>query len=162
LNVAITPSLSRLYTPGKCKNVGNIVLSFKKTNQIMPTEKIKFQSAAEYIQSFPKEKQEVLKKIQATLKKAVPEGEEVISYGIPAVKYHGWVFYYSMYTSHFSLSCPPPWNVFDAFKKELAGYKISKSTIQFPLDQPVPVKLIDAMAKFRAKENFESEKKKKK
>jgi uncharacterized protein YdhG (YjbR/CyaY superfamily) len=128
----------------------------------MPAEKIKFTTANEYIQSFPKDKQEVLKKIQATLKKAVPAGEEVISYNIPAIKFHGWVFYYSMYTSHFSLSCPPPWTVFEAFKNELAGYKISKSTIQFPLDEPVPVRLIDAMAKFRADENIALEKKKKK
>ena len=128
----------------------------------MAIEKVKFQTADEYIKSFPKEKQDVLKKIQAALQKAVPGGEEVISYNIPAVKYRGWIFYYSMYTGHFSLSCPPPWTVFEAFKKELEPYKLSKSTIQFPLDEPVPVKLIEAMAKFRAKENIELEKKKKK
>lgn len=125
-------------------------------------EKIKAQTADEYIKSFPKNKQDVLRKIQATLKKAVPDGEEVISYSIPAVKYHGWIFYYSMYTEHFSLSCPPPWTIFEKFKKELESYKLSKSTIQFPLDKPVPVKLIEDMAKFRAKENIELEKKKKK
>ena len=128
----------------------------------MAKEKIKFQTVDEYIQSFPKEKQDVLKKIRTTLQKAVPGSEEVISYNIPAVKYHGWIFYYSVHTNHFSLSCPPPWTVFEAFKKELALYELSKSTIQFPLDEPVPVKLIEAMAKFRAKENIELEKKKSK
>ena len=92
---------------------------------------------------------------------AVPGAEEVISYNIPAFKYEGWIFYYSAYKAHYSLSCPPPWTAFDKFKKELAEYEISKSTIQFPYDKPVPVKLIAAMSKFRAKENEEAGKKKK-
>ncbi len=128
----------------------------------MATEKLKFQTADEYINSFPKNIQDVLKKIRSTLQKAVPEAEEVISYQIPAFKFHGWIFYYSVYTNHYSLSCPPPFSVFEAFKKELSPYELSKSTIKFPLDKPVPVKLIEAMAKYRAKENIEAEKNKKK
>jgi uncharacterized protein YdhG (YjbR/CyaY superfamily) len=87
----------------------------------------------------------------------VPEAEEVISYSIPAFKYHGWIFYVSAYTKHFSLSCPPPFTFFDVFKDELARYKKSKSTIQFPLDEPAPLELIQKMAQFRAKENLERE-----
>jgi uncharacterized protein YdhG (YjbR/CyaY superfamily) len=45
-----------------------------------------------------------------------------------------------------------------AFKDELAPYEISKGTIRFPLSEPVPVKLIERIAKFRAKEVVEREK----
>ena len=127
----------------------------------MASEKIKFETADQYIGSFPKDVQAILQKVRKTIQKAVPEAEEVISYNIPAFKFNGWVFYYSAYTSHFSLSCPPPFTVFDKFKKELAAYELSKSTIQFPFDKPVPTALISDMAKFRAKENTETEAKKK-
>src|ERR1044072_4080475 len=108
----------------------------------MVSEKIKFETADQYISSFPKDVQTILQKVRKTIQKAVPEAEEVISYNIPAFKFNGWVFYYSAYTNHFSLSCPPPFTIFDKFKKELAGYEQSKSAIRFPLDQPVPVALI--------------------
>lgn len=121
---------------------------------------IKFETPDQYIGSFPADVQTILKKVRSTIQKAVPEAEEVISYNIPAFKYHGWLLYYSGYTKHFSLSCPPPFTIFEKFKKELERYEVSKSAIRFPLDEPVPTALISAMAKFRAAENKESEAKK--
>lgn len=126
----------------------------------MATEKTRFETADQYIASFPQDVRNILQTIRKTIQEAVPEAEEVISYQIPAFKYHGWVMYYSAYKNHFSLSCPPPFTIFDAFKKELAPYEQSKSAIRFPLDKPVPVELIGRMAKFRAEENLEMEKKK--
>lgn len=114
--------------------------------------KIKFETPDQYIQSFPKEIQKILLIVRKAIHSAVPEAEEVISYQIPAFKCNGWIFYYSAYTHHYSLSCPPPFTVFEQFREELAPYEVSKSAIRFPLDKPVPVKLITAMAKFRAKE----------
>src|SRR5688572_18217958 len=116
----------------------------------MAAEKVKFETAQQYIKSFPKDVQKILEEVRAAIRKAVPDAEEVISYNIPAFKLNGWIFYYSVYTKHFSLSCPPPFTVFEKFKKELARYELSKSTIQFPLDEPVPAKLITDMSKFRA------------
>lgn len=121
---------------------------------------IKFENPDQYIASFPKNVQTVLKKVRSTIQKAVPNAEEVISYNIPAFKYHGWILYYSAYTNHFSLSCPPPFTIFTKFKKELEPYEVSKSAIRFPLDEPVPTALISAIAKFRATENEETEAKK--
>jgi uncharacterized protein YdhG (YjbR/CyaY superfamily) len=115
--------------------------------------KITFNTADEYIASMPQDKQAVLQKVRAAIRKGAPDAEEVISYSIPAFKYRGWIWYYSIYTKHVSLSCPPPWHVFEAFKDELAPYTMSKSTIQFPLDKPLPLALITKMAKFRANEN---------
>ncbi len=120
--------------------------------------KTDFKSVNEYVQTFPKDVQAILEQVRETIQEAVPEAEEAISYQIPAFKYHGWIFYFSAYKKHFSLSCPPPFTVFEAFKKELSPYEMSKSTIQFPLDKPVPVKLIQQMAQFRAKENLARDK----
>jgi uncharacterized protein YdhG (YjbR/CyaY superfamily) len=129
----------------------------------MAETKAKFETHDQYISTLSKDVQAILQKVRKAIKKAVPEAEEVISYSIPAFKYQGgWVFYYSAYTNHFSLSCPPPFTIFDEFKKELAEYEVSKSAIRFPLDKPVPVALITEMAKFRAKEALENAAKKKK
>lgn len=120
-------------------------------------ERTKFETPDEYLKSLPKDVQVIMKTVRETIKKAVPQAEEVISYNVPAFNYHGWVFYYSAYTNHFSLSTPPPFAAFVKFKKELSRYKQSKSAVQFPLDEPVPVKLISAMAKFQASENIKTD-----
>ena len=116
----------------------------------MATEKKKFETVDEYIASFPKDVQKILRQVQNAIHQAVPEAEEQIHYQIPAFKQNGWIFYYSAYANHYSLSCPPPFTVFDTFKKELEPYEVSKSAIKFPFDKPVPAKLIANMAKFRA------------
>jgi uncharacterized protein YdhG (YjbR/CyaY superfamily) len=119
----------------------------------MANGKMKFESVDEYINSFPRDIQQILKSVRKAIATAVPEAEEVISYQIPAFNDKGWIFYYSAYQNHYSLSCPPPFTVFDEFKKELEPYEVSKSAIKFPFDKPVPTKLITAMAAFRAKAN---------
>lgn len=125
----------------------------------MAKEKTRIETVEQYISGFPKDVQKILQQVRKSISKAVPDAEEVISYQIPAFKLDGWIFYYSAYTNHYSLSCPPPFTVFTAFEKELKPYVMSKSTIQFPFDQPVPVELIVAMSKFRADENKKRTKK---
>jgi uncharacterized protein YdhG (YjbR/CyaY superfamily) len=119
--------------------------------------KTQFDTVDQYIATFPAPVRLVLETVRQAILDAVPGAEEVISYQIPAVKFHGWVFYFSAYTNHYSLSCPPPFTVFDAFKTQLAPYDISKSAIKFPLAQPVPVALIAEMAKYRASQNVAAE-----
>jgi uncharacterized protein YdhG (YjbR/CyaY superfamily) len=123
--------------------------------------KTDYRTADEYIATFPDDVQRVLQTVRQTIREAVPDAEEVISYQIPVFKFHGWLLYYSAYKNHYSLSCPPPFTLFEVFKNELSAYEVTKSAIKFPLDQPIPVKLIGDMATFRAKENIENESKKK-
>lgn len=124
--------------------------------------KTDFRSADEYIATFPAPVQAILQEVRQTIIGAAPDAEELISYQIPAIKAQGsWVFYYSAYAKHYSLSCPPPFTVFEAFADELARYTTSKSTIQFPLDEPVPTDLIARMVRFRVQENQEKAAKKK-
>lgn len=129
----------------------------------MAEEKIKFETPEAYIATFPAPVREILEQVRNCVKQAVPDAEEVISYNIPAFKRQGgWVLYYSAYKNHYSLAFPPPFTVFEVFKNELAPYGVSKSAVKLPLDQPVPVKLIAEMAKFRVEEHRASGGKKKK
>jgi uncharacterized protein YdhG (YjbR/CyaY superfamily) len=110
-------------------------------------------SVDDYITSQPKEMRSLLERVRATIAKAVPGAEEQISYGIPAFKLHGRpVLYFAGWKQHYSLY-PSTAPLIAAFRKELAPYEVNnKGTIRFPLSEPVPVKLIAALAKFRAKE----------
>ncbi len=114
--------------------------------------KTDFKSVDEYIASQPEAVQGILERVRSTIRKAVPGAEEVISYKIPTYKLHGRpVLYFAGWKQHYSLY-PATDRVVAAFKDDLAPYEVSKGTIRFPLSQPVPVKLIGRIAKFRAKE----------
>jgi len=120
--------------------------------------KTDWKSVDEYIASQPKAVQSVLERVRSTIRKAVPGAEEVISYQIPAYKLQGLaVIYFAGWKQHYSLY-PATGRLVAAFKDELASYEVSKGTIRFPLSEPVPVRLIGRIAKFRAKETAEREK----
>ncbi|WP_296603647.1 iron chaperone, partial [Nocardioides sp.] len=83
--------------------------------------KTDFRTVEDYLASRPGDQRAVLEQVRAAILAGVPaDAEEVISYQIPAVKHHGFVFYYSAYAKHFSLSCPPPFAAFTEFADELA------------------------------------------
>ncbi len=119
-----------------------------------------FTSVDEYIALQPKAAQRVLTRVRTAIRKAVPGAEEVISYQIPTFKLNGRaVIYFAGWKAHYSLY-PANDRLVAAFKKQLAPYEVNnKGTIRFPLSEPVPVKLIERIAKFRAKEVVEQEKK---
>jgi len=112
-----------------------------------------YESVTEYIASQPKEARGVLRLVRSAIRKALPKAEEVISYQIPAYKLNGRiVIYFAGWKRHYSLY-PVTRRLVSAFKKELAPYEVNnKGTARFPLDEPVPVKLIQALAKFRAQD----------
>jgi uncharacterized protein YdhG (YjbR/CyaY superfamily) len=120
--------------------------------------KTNFRSVDEYIASQPEAAQALLKRVRSTIRKAVPGAAEVISYNIPTYKLPGGaVLYFAGWTHHYSLY-PATRHLLTAFKDDLAPYEVNKATIRFPLSEPVPVKLIAGIAKFRAKEVAEREK----
>jgi uncharacterized protein YdhG (YjbR/CyaY superfamily) len=112
-----------------------------------------------YIAGFPRPVQTVLNQVRSIIRTAVPGADEAISYGIPAVNVNGrYVVYFAGWKQHYSLY-PVNDRLVAAFKDDLAPYELSgKGTIRFPLGEPVPEKLIAAIAKFRAKEVAEREK----
>ncbi|MBN3519889.1 DUF1801 domain-containing protein [Algoriphagus lutimaris] len=120
-------------------------------------------SIEEYISWFPSEIQEKLRVIRETLKKAVPEATEVISYHMPAIKTTEVLVYYAAMKNH--LGYYPTNHPIEEFKKELEGFHTLKGAIQIPYSVDLPLKLISDIAIYRnekAKQNAEMKKLKKK
>jgi uncharacterized protein YdhG (YjbR/CyaY superfamily) len=118
-----------------------------KTNATAPT------TVDGYIANFPRAVQPVLKRVQSTIRKAVPDAQETISYNMPTYTLGGrGVIYFAGWKEHYSLY-PSNARLIAAFKKELSPYEVSgKGTIRFPLEKPVPEALIGGIARFRARE----------
>ncbi|MBS1117885.1 MAG: hypothetical protein H6Q90_113 [Deltaproteobacteria bacterium] len=111
-----------------------------------------FKSVGDYIAAQPEAVQRILRRVRRTLRKALATAEELISYQIPTYKLAGRpVLYFAGWKKHYSLY-PATAAVVKAFKAELAPYEISKGTIRFPLSLPVPMELIERIAKLRSKE----------
>jgi uncharacterized protein YdhG (YjbR/CyaY superfamily) len=113
-------------------------------------------SVSQYIATFPRGSQRALTRVRGAIKSALPEAEEVISYGIPAYKLHGRiVIYFAGWHEHYSIY-PLTATLEAAFEKPLERYeKSGRGTLRFPLGEAVPVKLIGDLARFRAKETAE-------
>ena len=122
--------------------------------------KTDYKSIDEYHSAFPPESVKRMQAIRDIVHQVVPQAEETISYQIPCFKYNGYLVYYSAYTNHISLSNPFSKELLAHFKDEFKKYKVSKSAIQFPNDQELPVKLIREIIKFRKAESPGKEKKK--
>lgn len=116
---------------------------------------IKPKNFEDYKALFPKEVQLILEQVRETIQKAAPEAEEVISYGMPAYKYHGMLVYFAAFKKHIGFYALPTGNL--AFQKELSLYKTGKGSVQFPLNQPIPFSLISSIVAFRIKENLKKE-----
>ena len=119
-----------------------------------------FKTVDEYIQLHPEATQKLLQQIRQTIKKAATGAEELISYNMPAYKLLGPLVYFAAYKNHIGFY--PTNSGVTAFKKEIKEYKNSKGAIQFPLDEPLPLKLITQIVKFRVAENKQKELDKKK
>jgi uncharacterized protein YdhG (YjbR/CyaY superfamily) len=117
-----------------------------------------FKSVDEYIASQPAAVQGVLGRVRSAIRKAVPGAQEIISYKMPTYTLHGGrLLYFAVWKRHYSIyAATEP--VVAAFQDELASYQVDKGTIRFLLSEPVPVKLIGRIAKFRAKEAAQREK----
>ena len=107
----------------------------------------------QYIAGFPPDVQEILQKVRATIRKAAPEAEEAIKYGIPTFTLKGNLVHFGAYKKHIGFY-PAPTGL-EEFKEELSAYEGSKGTVRFPLDKPIPFDLISKIVKFRVQENLE-------
>ncbi len=123
--------------------------------------KTDYKTIDEYQSGFPAELQERMQSIRSIIRRAVPEVEEVISYQIPCFKYKGYLLYYSAYAKHISLSYPFSGALLKKFETELSRYKVSKSAIQLPNSEALPLEFIKGIVEFRKKENEEMVKVKK-
>ncbi|HLF35831.1 MAG TPA: DUF1801 domain-containing protein [Cyclobacteriaceae bacterium] len=105
-------------------------------------------TVTEYINAAPKEAQKTLREMRAILKEVVPKATEALKWGSPVFEEKRILFAYIAHKSH--LNFMPTRSSLVPFKKDLAGYKTGKDTIQFPYDKPLPKTLIRKIAAFRA------------
>jgi uncharacterized protein YdhG (YjbR/CyaY superfamily) len=111
-----------------------------------------FKSVDDYIATFPKNVQCILEEFRKAIQEAAPEAQETISYQIPAFKLNGILVWYGAYKNHIGFY--PRASAMVAFKDKLSRYKVSKGTVQFPLDEAIPFDLIKEIVRFRIEENF--------
>jgi len=102
----------------------------------------------EYLADLPEPARSTLSRLRAAIRSVVPaETTEVISYGIPAFKHKKVLVWYAAFSNHCSLF--PTNGVIEEFKDELKSYVLSKGTIQFPVDKPLPASLVKKLVKAR-------------
>lgn len=107
-----------------------------------------------YIQQFPNNVQEILRNIRKLIKENVPNADEHIAYGMPAYKTNKKpLVYFAAFKNHIGFYATPSGH--NEFQNELLKYKQGKGSVQFPIDQPIPYKLIEKIVKFRVEENNE-------
>jgi uncharacterized protein YdhG (YjbR/CyaY superfamily) len=111
----------------------------------------------EYIALFPADVQKKLKQMREVIHATAPEATEKIAYQMPTFYLNGNLVHFAAFKNHIGFY-PVPSGI-EAFKKELSKYAQGKGSVQFPLDQPLPIALIKKVVKFRADENKKKKKK---
>lgn len=124
----------------------------KKTKSAKSAFAVKARSSPktvdEYLAGVPEPARTTLNKIRAVIRSAAPpEATETISYGMPAFKHNGVLVWFAAFSNHCSLF--PTASVIDALRVDLRGFRISKGTVQFPTDKPLPASLVKKMVKLR-------------
>lgn len=125
----------------------------QKSGRIMTTDKNTPKNIDEYIAGFPEDVQVILEELRATIRKAAPEAEETINYGIPTFTLKGNLVHFAGYKRHIGFY-PAPSGI-EQFKDELSAYDGVKGSVKFPLEKPIPYELVSRIVTFRVKENLE-------
>jgi uncharacterized protein YdhG (YjbR/CyaY superfamily) len=123
----------------------------------MKTPKKDFKTIDEYIAIFPKNVQKILQELRQAVRDSAPKAEEAISYQMPTFKLNGNLVYFAAFKNHIGFY--PTSSAIKAFKEEVSDYEVSKGTVRFPLNKPIPFDLIKKMVRYRVKENLDKKKK---
>jgi len=113
--------------------------------------KKQYRDIDEYISTFPPEVRRILQQLREAIKESAPEAKEVISYQMPAFRQKGILVWFAAFRDHIGFF--PKASGIEAFRDQLGSYEISKGTIRFPLNEPIPIGLVKEIVKFRAKED---------
>jgi len=109
------------------------------------------QTIDEYIAAFPPDIRQILEQVRRAIREAAPDAHEAIKYRMPTFVLNGNLVHFAAHKSHLGFY-PTPSGI-AAFQNELAPYKSAKGSVQFPLDQPMPLKLIRRIVAFRVEES---------
>ena len=105
-----------------------------------------------YISQFPADVQAILEQVRETISHAAPDAKEVISYQMPAFRQHGILVYFAAWKQHVGMY--PPISGDKALEKAAARYAGLKGNLQFPLDEPMPIDLIERIVRLRVKQDL--------
>lgn len=111
----------------------------------------KFQSVDEYIIALSDPARSMIASLREAIRQAAPQAEEVISYNMPAYRWNGLLVWFAAFKTHIGFYPKP--SAIAAFKRQLEPYKTSKGAIQFPIGQPIPLRLVKQIVEFRLEEN---------
>jgi uncharacterized protein YdhG (YjbR/CyaY superfamily) len=112
----------------------------------------------EYIAGVPADIQKILQEVREAIRSEAPGAAEKIGYGIPTFTLNGNLIHFAAFKNHIGLYPTP--NGLEEFKEQLAGYKGAKGSVQFPLNQPMPIDLIKRITRFRVTKMMAKPKKK--
>jgi uncharacterized protein YdhG (YjbR/CyaY superfamily) len=121
----------------------------------MTSKKARPKNIDEYINAAPKEAQEKMREMRACIREAAPGAEESLKWGKPAFSYERILVMFAAFKHHIGFYPTP--SAVRAFAKDLSEYKTASSSIQFPLDKPLPLSLIRKIAAFRVRESAEED-----
>jgi uncharacterized protein YdhG (YjbR/CyaY superfamily) len=110
-------------------------------------------SVDEYIAAFPPGVRKVLEEVRETIREAAPEAGEAIKYRMPTFTLNGNMVHFAAYARHVGFYPAP--SAIEKFSRELSAWKGAKGSVQFPLDEPMPLALIGRIVRFRVKEQLE-------
>ncbi|HPG40091.1 MAG TPA: DUF1801 domain-containing protein [bacterium] len=122
-------------------------------------DKTKPQTIDDYISLFPTQVREILQNLRQIIRQNAPEAVETMSYQIPTFNLNGNLVHFAAFKTHIGFY-PAPSGI-AAFREELADYKFAKGSVQFPIDEPLPLELIGRIVRFRVEENVQKKKKQK-
>ena len=122
-------------------------------------ENTRISTIDDYIAGFPEHTRKLLEQVRDAIRKAAPEAEEKICYAMPTYVLNGNLVHFAGYKNHIGFY-PAPQGI-EEFKEELSAYKGAKGSVQFPLDQKMPLALIAKIVKYRVKNNLAKPVKKK-
>jgi uncharacterized protein YdhG (YjbR/CyaY superfamily) len=105
----------------------------------------------DYIAQFPKNVRDILEELRKVIHETAPGAEEAMRYGIPTFRFRGNLVHFAAFKNHIGFYPTP--SAIHAFTQELSRYKLSKGTVQFPIDEPLPFALVREIVRYRLKEN---------
>ena len=119
----------------------------------MPLTKRKPQTIDEYLARVRPDQRRTLVKLRKTIHAVAPKAEECISYGIPGFRLNGRsLVFFGAWANHCAFY-PGSSATLKEFRDDLKGFKVSKGTIRFRPDNPMPVALVKKLIKARIREN---------
>lgn len=124
-------------------------------NKTMTSSKVRPTSITEYINAAPKEARQKLREMRACIRAAAPEAKESLKWGMPAFSYQRILVTFAAFQHHIGFYPTP--SAVRAFADELSKFVTAKGSIQFPLEKPLPLRLIRKITAFRVRESIEKD-----